>query len=81
MTKKKLKKTVKKKTTKKVSAKKSEMVTSGLVKKLKASKMPKTVIAKALGYKSHNTVKRWFDTGKLPVLKLAAVKTLLRKGV
>lgn len=61
------KKKTKKKVTKKNAAPKTELVkATALVAKLKKSKMPKTVIAKRLGYKSHNTVTNWFKTKSLP---------------
>jgi hypothetical protein len=49
-----------------------------LVAKLKASKMPMIIIARTLGYKSHNTVKHWFATDSLPASKLDEIKKMVR---
>ncbi len=56
------------------------MIKSNLIGKLKKSSMTKSGIAKALGYKSHNAITYWFESGKMPLNKFNAVKKLLKLG-
>jgi hypothetical protein len=61
-----VKKTVKKPEKKKAAPKATLVKSTVLVAKLKKSGLHKTVIARACGYSSHNTVTNWFKSNSVP---------------